>query len=56
MFIYLRGGIGVDYQRQLIALAPFIALAWWARRRGRAPSRSHDIVDRTPLKKSAPTA
>lgn len=29
LFVYLRGGIGVDYQRQLIALVPFIALAWF---------------------------
>jgi hypothetical protein len=30
MFVYLRGGIGVDYQRHAIALLPFIAIAWFA--------------------------
>ena len=32
LFVYIRGGIGVDYQRQLIALVPFIALAWFGSR------------------------
>lgn len=41
LFVYMRGGIGVDYQRQLIALVPFIALAWFGSRR----SGAHDQAD-----------
>ena len=44
LFVYMRGGIGVDYQRQLIALVPFIALAWFGSRRGGA----RDQADTTP--------
>jgi hypothetical protein len=56
LFIYMRGGIGVDYQRQLIALAPFIVLAWWARRRVRVATSRHGEATRTPMRTSAPTA
>ncbi len=40
LFVYLRGGIGIDYQRQVIALVPFIALVWVAagRQRAQAPT------------------
>ena len=36
LIVYMRGGIAVDYQRQLIALVPFVALAWLA-------ARDHDF-------------
>ena len=35
LIIYVRGGIGVDYQRQVIYLAPALAVAWIAARKGR---------------------
>ena len=41
LVVYLRGGIGVDYQRQVIALLPFIALAWFAARGQVAHARAN---------------
>jgi oligosaccharide repeat unit polymerase len=32
LFVYMRGGIGVDYQRQLIAVLPIVVAAFFARR------------------------
>jgi len=32
MFVYVRGGLGVDYQRQVIVLLPILVGAWYARR------------------------
>jgi hypothetical protein len=38
LVVYLRGGIGVDYQREVIALLPFVAMAWFASRGRVAPT------------------
>ena len=46
LFVYLRGGIGVDYQRQVIALLPFVALAWFAARGSVARARAHSTAGR----------
>lgn len=60
LFVYMRGGIGVDYQRQLIALLPFIALAWFGSRRRGARAQANPMTKafsrvhgRTPPHRSA---
>jgi oligosaccharide repeat unit polymerase len=53
VFVYMRGGLGVDYQRQVILLAPVVVAWLYARRSARAASASEPGVPPSAERKPA---